>query len=77
MLDEIPGLCLGFQKGYTYAEKTSDHSSSDRRVEIGITKVEIKTKGNKRLEEPQKAAPHSHSYWQWGTGCSSNYIREP
>ena len=75
MLDENPGLCLGFQKGYTYAEKTSGHSSSDRRVEIEITKAETKTKGNKRLEESKKAAPHRQSYWQWGTECSSNDIR--
>ena len=51
MLDENHRLCLGFQKGYTYAEKTSDHSSSNRRVEIEKTKAETKTKGNKKLEE--------------------------
>ena len=51
MLDEIPGLCPEFQKGYTYAEKMSDHSSSDRCVEIEMTKVETNTEGGKRLEE--------------------------
>ena len=57
MLDEIPGLCPGFQKGYTYAEKMSDHSSSDRCVEIEITKVETKTGAAKGSKSRRRLYP--------------------
>ena len=55
LLRENHGLCPWFQRGFTYAEKTRDHSSNDRCVEIEVTKEKNKnqiargSKSHKRL----------------------------